>query len=103
MLEISVKGQNRTDMGKKASKLMRKEGLVPCNLYGEKRDENGLPVAKAFAVSFAELRKAVYTPNIYVINLDIEGEKHIAILKELQFHPVTDALQTLSFTLISSR
>ena len=83
MLEISVKGQNRTDIGKKASKLMRKEGLVPCNLYGEKRDENGLPVAKAFAVSFAELRKAVYTPNIYVINLDIEGEKHIAILKEL--------------------
>ena len=40
MLEISVKGQNRTDMGKKASKLMRKEGLVPCNLYGEKKDEN---------------------------------------------------------------
>ena len=97
MLEISVKGQNRTDMGKKASKLMRKEGLVPCNLYGEKKDENGLPVAKAFAVSFAELRKAVYTPNIYVINLDIEGEKHIAILKELQFHPVTDALLHVDF------
>ena len=97
MLEISVKGQNRTDMGKKASKLMRKEGLVPCNLYGEKRDENGLPVAKAFTVSFAELRKVVYTPNIYVINLDIEGEKHIAILKELQFHPVTDALLHVDF------
>ena len=76
---------------------MRKEGLVPCNLYGEKKDENGLPVAKAFAVSFAELRKAVYTPNIYVINLDIEGEKHIAILKELQFHPVTDALLHVDF------
>ena len=90
MLEISVKGQNRTDMGKKASKLMRKEGLVPCNLYGEKKDENGLPVAKAFAVSFAELRKVVYTPNI-------EGEKHIAILKELQFHPVTDALLHVDF------
>ena len=97
MLEISVKGQNRTDMGKKASKLMRKEGLVPCNLYGEKKDENGLPVAKAFTVSFAELRKVVYTPNIYVINLDIEGEKHIAILKELQFHPVTDALLHVDF------
>ena len=96
MLEISVKGQNRTDMGKKASKLMRKEGLVPCNLYGEKRDENGLPVAKAFTVSFAELRKVVYTPNIYVINLDIEGEKHIAILKELQFHPVTEKLVSLT-------
>lgn len=97
MLEISVSGQKRSDIGKKASKLMRKEGLVPCNLYGEKKGENGLPVAESFTVSFAELRKVVYTPNIYIINLTIDGEKHIAILKELQFHPVTDALLHVDF------
>lgn len=97
MLEINVTGQKRSDSGKKASKLMRKEGLVPCNLYGEKKGENGLPVAESFAVSFAELRKVVYTPNIYIIHLDIAGEKHIAILKELQFHPVTDALLHVDF------
>ena len=45
MKEINVNGQKRTDLGKKASKQLRKEGLVPCNLYGEKKDENGLPVA----------------------------------------------------------
>ena len=97
MLEISVKGQNRTDIGKKASKLMRKEGLVPCNLYGEKKDENGLPVAKAFAVSFAELRKAVYSPEVYVVNLNIDGAEHKAVIKELQFHPTTDALLHADF------
>lgn len=97
MLEINVKGQKRTDIGKKASKMMRKEGLIPCNLYGEKKGENGLPVAEAFAVSFSELRKAVYTPNIYIINLDIDGEKHQAILKEIQFHPVTDAILHVDF------
>ena len=43
MLEINVSGQKRSDLGKKASKLVRKEGLIPCNLYGEKRGENGLP------------------------------------------------------------
>ena len=91
MLEINVKGQKRNDLGKKASKMMRKEGLIPCNLYGEKKGENGLPVAEAFTVSFSELRKAVYTPNIYIINLDLDGEKHQAILKEIQFHPTTDA------------
>ena len=91
MLEINLSGKKRTDVGKKASRMMRKEGLVPCNLYGEKRGSNGLPEAISFSVPFSELRKAIYTPNIYVINLDIDGEKHTAIIKELQFHPVTDA------------
>ena len=91
MLEINLSGKKRTEVGKKASRMMRKEGLVPCNLYGEKRGSNGLPEAISFSVPFSELRKAIYTPNIYVINLDIDGEKHIAIIKELQFHPVTDA------------
>ena len=91
MLEINLSGKKRTDVGKKASRMMRKEGLVPCNLYGEKRGSNGLPEAISFSVPFSELRKVIYTPNIYVINLDIDGEKHIAIIKELQFHPVTDA------------
>lgn len=44
-----------------------------------------------------ELRKIVYTPHIYVINLIIDGESHTAILKELQFHPVTDALLHVDF------
>ena len=97
MKEINVTGQKRTDLGKKASKELRKEGFVPCNLYGEKKGEDGKPVAKAFAVSMSDLRKLVYTPHIYVINLDIEGEHHTAILKELQFHPVTDALLHVDF------
>ena len=45
MKEISVSGQKRNDLGKKASKLIRKEGLIPCNIYGEAKGENGLPVA----------------------------------------------------------
>ena len=92
MKEISVKGQKRTSTGKKASKELRKEGMVPCNIYGEKRGENGLPEAFAFAASFAELRKAVYTPEVYVINLDIDGKQCKAVIKELQFHPTTEAL-----------
>ncbi len=97
MLEINLSGKKRTEMGKKASKLMRKEGLIPCNLYGEKKGENGLPEAIAFAIPFSELRKAIYTPHIYVINLDIDGEKHTAIMKEIQFEPVTDAVLHVDF------
>ena len=76
---------------------MRKEGLVPCNLYGEKKGENGLPVALSFVASFAELRKAVYSPHVFVVNLNIDGTEHTAIIKELQFHPTTDALLHADF------
>ncbi len=97
MKEIKLTGTKRNELGKKASKTLRKEGLVPCNLYGEAKGENGLPIAMSFAISMAELRKIVYTPHIYVIRLVIDGEEHTAILKELQFHPVTDALLHVDF------
>ena len=97
MKEINVTGQKRSDLGKKATKQLRKEGLVPCNLYGEAKDENGKPKALAFAVPMTDLRKLVYTPHIYVVNLVIDGENHPAIMKELQFHPVTDALLHIDF------
>ncbi len=97
MKEINVAGKKRTETGKKATKLMRKEGLVPCNLYGEKRGENGLPEALSFEVPMTDLRKVVYTPHIYVVNLNIDGEEHKAIMKELQFHPVNDSLLHIDF------
>ena len=97
MKEINVTGQKRTDLGKKASKLARKEGLIPCNIYGEKKDENGAPVAMSFVCPMSELRKVVYTPHIYAVNLNIDGEEHKAVMKELQFHPVTDALLHIDF------
>ena len=97
MKEISVSGQKRTATGKKASKLLRKEGMVPCNLYGETKDANGLPEALAFQASFSELRKAIYTPHVYVVNLTIDGQTRKAIMKELQFHPTPDALLHADF------
>ena len=97
MKEIEVKGQKRTDFGKKAAKAMRKEGLIPCNLYGEAKNADGAPEALSIACPMSELRKIVYTPHIYVIKLVIDGEERTAILKELQFHPVTDALLHVDF------
>ena len=97
MKEVEVKGQKRADIGKKAAKAMRKEGLIPCNLYGEAKNADGAPEALSIACPMSELRKIVYTPHIYVIKLVIDGEERTAILKELQFHPVTDALLHVDF------
>ena len=97
MKEIVINGQKREATGKKASKMMRKEGLVPCNLYGEEKDEKGLPKALAFSAAFTELRKVVYTPHVYVVVINIDGVEHKAIIKELQFHPTTEALLHADF------
>ena len=97
MKTIDIKGTVRTETGKKATKLLRKDGVVPCNLYGEARDEQGLPVALSFAVTAAGLRKLVYTPEIFSVNLDIDGKQYTAVMRELQFHPVTDQLLHVDF------
>ena len=97
MKEISVSGEKRATTGKKAAKELRKGGLVPCNRYVEKQGENGLPEAVAFAIPAAQLRKVIYSPNVYVVNLTISGEAHKAVIKELQFHPTTDAVLHVDF------
>ncbi len=101
MKSIDIKGKARTANGKKGAKAIRKEGYVPCNLYGEARGENGLPVAESFAVQVGDLRNLVYTPEIFVVNLDIDGTPHKAVMKELQFHPVTDAILHIDFYEVS--
>ncbi|WP_028896773.1 50S ribosomal protein L25/general stress protein Ctc [Prevotella sp. HUN102] len=96
MKEIKITGQKRETTGKKASKELRKAGMIPCNLYGEAKEGKN-PVALSFAAPMSELRKLIYSPNIYSVELTIDGEKHIAILKELQFHPTTDAVLHVDF------
>jgi large subunit ribosomal protein L25 len=97
MKSIEIKGTARTETGKKATKQLRKEGGVPCNLYGEARGENGLPQALSFCVPASGLRKLVYTPEIYSVNLDVDGKKYTAVMRELQFHPVSDQLLHVDF------
>ncbi len=97
MKEIALKGTTRTETGKKATKELRKQNLIPCNLYGEAKDGNGKPVAESFILPFTEIRKAVYTPDVLVCTIDIDGKEHKAVIKELQFHPVTDAILHADF------
>ncbi|MDY3287511.1 MAG: 50S ribosomal protein L25/general stress protein Ctc [Bacteroidaceae bacterium] len=97
MKSINVKGTARTATGKKATRDLRKNGGVPCNLYGESKNENGESIAMSFATTQEELRKLVYSPDIYSVNLTIDGKECKAVMKELQFHPVTDQLLHVDF------
>ncbi len=89
MKEITLNAQVRTEFGKKASRDMRRAGNVPAVVYGVEKDANG-PVAKSIVISEKELAKLLYTPNVYIVNLNIEGTTVKAILKDLQCDFVTD-------------
>ena len=97
MKTISVSGSSRTEVGKRATNALRKEGLVPCCLYGEKKDENGNPVATAFSVPTEGLRKLIYSPDIFVVELTIDGKPLKAVMREIQFHPVKDNVLHVDF------
>ena len=96
MKEISINGSIRNAIGKKASKTVRAEGMVPCCLYGEKRGENGLPVATHFVVSEKEINKVYYSPNIYLVNINLDGVNKTAVVKEVQPQNIPLVLVTVS-------
>ena len=97
MKSIEIKGSLRTETGKKATHSLRQNNGVPCVLYGMQKDENGNQVATHFTVTVDGLRKLVYTPHIYVVDLNIDGKIVNAIMKDIQFHPVTDAILHVDF------
>ncbi|HBF89156.1 MAG TPA: 50S ribosomal protein L25 [Bacteroidales bacterium] len=90
MKTLELKVKTRTEIGKKSTKQLRKQGNVPCELYGGKDNLHFY----AFENDFLPL---VYTPNAYLVKLDIEGKEHHAVLKDLQFHPVSDKLLHIDF------
>ena len=101
MKSIEIKGSLRTETGKKATHSLRQNNGVPCVFYGMQKDENGNQVATHFTVTVDGLRKLVYTPHIYVVDLNIDGKIVNAIMKDIQFHPVTDAILHVDFLQIN--
>ena len=90
MKTFELVGTPRSEYGKKAAKSFRKENLVPCNLYG-----NGENVT--FTVTVEDVRKLIYTPDTMAVALTIGEAKKMAVVKELQFHPVSEQLLHIDF------
>ena len=91
MKSFDLKGTSRTEVGKKSTNELRKNNGIPCILYGIEKE------AKAFAVTVDAVRKLVYTPDIHVVNLTIDGVECKAVLKDIQFHPVKDTILHMDF------
>lgn len=91
METIVFSGTLRKDAGIKAAlKQLRSEKLIPCVLYGGKENVN-------FSAPDTAFRTLLYTPFSYVVDLTIDGKSHKALLKDTQFHPVSDELLHADF------
>lgn len=90
MKSIELKGAIRSDLGKKGTKEVRRNELTPCNLYGNGGNVN-------FTVVEKDLKNILYTPSAYIIDLNIDGKIEKAVIREVQFHPVTDDVLHIDF------
>ena len=114
MKTFQLEGKPRKEIGKKAVKALRGEGLIPAVLYGHRSVE--LPysgkledgqvlvenqgkgvVVTNFTVTIDAVRKLIYSPEVFIVELNIGGHKQTAMLKDLQLHPVTDEILHIDF------
>ena len=90
MQTLKIEATPRADFGKKASRAIRREGQVPCVLYG-----GGETVS--FSVDAKALKPLIYTPNSYIVELTIGGKTEKAVMREVQFHPVREEILHIDF------
>ena len=118
---FKLQAEARTELGKKEAKLLRKEGKIPAVLNGgeivtlpftgtlkpgEKLVEigNGKGIISTdIIVSNEGVRKLIYTPDIYAIEIDLNGTKRMAVLKEVQYHPVKDTILHMDFLEVTDK
>jgi len=90
MKSIAISGSPRENVGKRDAKELRYQAKVPAVLYGG-------PTQTHFAVSAADLRPVVYTPDVHFIDLEVAGVKTQAIIQDIQFHPLTEQIIHIDF------
>ena len=93
MKTFELKGEARTDIGKKATKAFRKEDKIPAVIYGGEKTDTAIH----FTVTNSDVRKLIYTPEIFLVDLTVGKDNYKAILKDIQLHPVTDEILHLDF------
>lgn len=94
METIKIKGSLRESLGRRSATLLRREDQVPSELYG--KDLNIHFYAHEF-----EFKPLLFTPNVYIVSLSVDGKTYKCILKDTQFHPLSDKLVHADFLAIT--
>ena len=90
MEKIVINGQTKEGSGKELAKRLRREGLVPCIMYG-----GGEPIQ--FVAPAPEFRHLIFTPQFKLATIQLGVKTHTCIVKGIQFHPTNESVQHLDF------
>ena len=90
MKTAQLSGSSRTNVGKKDAAATRNAGMVPCVLYGTGEQTH-------FSVRSVDVEKLIFSPDVYQVELNLDGTKKMAIIQALQMHPVTDTAHHVDF------
>ena len=90
MESIAISGNLRTELGKKGNKALRNNGDTPCVIYG---GENVVH----FSSAQKDFKDLIYTPDFKLAEIKVDGQTYKCILKDIQFHPVTDEVMHIDF------
>lgn len=90
MKTLTITGSKRAQVGKKDAADLRRSEMVPCVLYGGKEPLH-------FAVPEKEFKPLVYSPDIHAVKIDVGGTQYNAVMKDIQFHKVTDKIIHVDF------
>jgi large subunit ribosomal protein L25 len=94
MKSITIKGSERENVGKKATKAVRDAGMVPCVIYGGNQPVHFVADERAF-------KDLVYTPNAHTVVIELNGASFNVIMQDIQFHPVSDKILHIDFFQLS--
>lgn len=90
MKSFELNATKRTSLTKQETKKLRDAGMVPCVLYGGSENIH-------FHAPVLDFRGLVYTPEVFTVNINVDGKTHQAVMQEVQFHPVNDSLMHIDF------
>lgn len=90
MKNIELKAQRRETFGKKEAKKLHREEMIPAAIYG-----NGETVH--FSVGIKDVKPLIYSPNSYIVNIDIDGKHELGVMREVQYHPVKEQILHIDF------
>ncbi len=90
MKTIEIQGLKRSDLTKQSLKALRVDEQVPCVLYG-----GAEPIH--FSVPLSQFKGLVYTPNVYIVKVMVDGKDYSCVMQDIQFHPVNDIIQHVDF------
>jgi len=94
MKTVSLSGSLRENVGKKDAKKVRREGNIPCVVYGGKEQLH-------FVAKYQDFEKLVFSPDVFLVNIEIDGKTYPSVLQEVQYHPVTDKTLHADFIEVS--